>query len=96
MNTLKEQIIQILNDKVAPELELHGGSVEFVSVDEAGETVKVKFHGACKTCPSAQMTLETIVTENLKASLPSLKKIVLVDDTHQDMLDFAKKLMKKS
>lgn len=96
MNPIEEQIIQILKEKVSPELELHGGSVEFVSVDEAAETVKVKFNGACKTCPSAQMTLESIVTGQLKASMPSLKQVILVNDTNEDMLDFARKLLKKS
>lgn len=96
MNTLEAKIIQILEEKVSPELALHGGSVSFISVDEAGEVVKVSFNGACKTCPSAQMTLETIVTEQLRIAMPSLKEVILVNDTHKDMLDFAKQLMKKA
>jgi Fe-S cluster biogenesis protein NfuA len=95
MNALEAKIKLILEEKVSPELALHGGSVSFISVDEAGEVVKVSFHGVCKTCPSAQMTLESIVTEQLRVSVPTLKEVILVNETHQDMLDFAKNLMKK-
>lgn len=96
MQNLETIIKQILEEQVSPELALHGGSVSFISVDAAGEIVKVSFNGACKTCPSAQMTLENIVTEQLRKAVPNLKEVILVNETHQDMLDFAKQLMKKA
>lgn len=93
---MDSQIIQILSDKVAPELKLHGGNIEFVSYDPETETVKVKFHGACQACPSAQLTLESLVSEQIKAALPQINEVSLVQDMPEDMLALAKKLLKKS
>ncbi len=90
-----ERIKEILETKVAPELMLHGGDIELVGVENDGEIVKVKFHGACKTCPSAQMTIENVVAEHLKRELTQVREVILIQDMPEDMLTLAKQLLKK-
>lgn len=96
MNAIEQKIIEILETKVAPELKRHGGNIEFVSYNPESEAVKVKFHGACKTCPSAQLTLESLVAEHIIGNLSQIREVTLVNDLPDDMLDLAKKLLKKS
>lgn len=88
-------IRKILKEEVAPELMNHGGDIDLFSVSEDGAVVKVTFKGACKTCPSLQMTLETVVTERLKSHLPNLKEVIMVQELPDDMLNLAKQLLRK-
>lgn len=96
MNSMEQQIKRILEEKVAPELKRHGGNIEFVSYNPEAEAVKVKFHGACQTCPSAQLTLESLVAEHIVSELSQIREVSLVNDLPDDMLDLARKLLKKS
>lgn len=88
-------IKRILKEEVAPALMNHGGDIALHSFSEDGSLVKVTFKGACKTCPSLQMTLETVVTECLKRHIPSLKEVVMVQEMPDDMLSLAKQLLRK-
>lgn len=89
-------IRKILKEEVAPALMNHGGDIDLHSFSDDGSLVKVTFKGACKTCPSLQMTLETVVTESLKRHMPSLKEVVMVQEMPDDMLSLAKQLLRKS
>ena len=48
---LLTQINELLNSKVRPALAGDGGGLEVLGVD--GFTVKIRYQGACGTCPSA-------------------------------------------
>ena len=43
-------------EKVRPSLQMDGGDIEFVALED--KVVKVKLKGACGGCPGATMTLK--------------------------------------
>jgi hypothetical protein len=42
--------------KVRPYMESHGGNVELISLED--DVARLRFQGACKTCPSSAITME--------------------------------------
>lgn len=62
-------------DLIRPNLQMDGGDVELISVDEDG-VVTVKLQGACDGCPMAAMTLANGVERILKDRIPGVTKVV--------------------
>ena len=60
-------------EKIRPNLQSHGGDVEFVSYEDG--IVSVKLQGACAGCPMAQMTLQKGVEATLKQWIPEVKEV---------------------
>lgn len=88
-----EKVNEVIRTKVKPHLYEHYGDIELVSVEEG--VVKVKLLGACKGCPSAKFTIEDVVETALKAEIPEIKEVVLVNEISQDLIDMAKKILNK-
>ena len=74
---MRAEIEKVLNEQVRPMLSTHGGGVELVEVTDDG-IVKVKLTGGCCGCPSAQMTITSVVENALKAKVPQVKKVEAV------------------
>ena len=74
---MKEKIIKTL-EKIRPNLQSHGGDVEFVDFLEDG-TVTVRLKGACNGCPGATMTLKNGIEKFLKEEIPEVVKVVAVN-----------------
>lgn len=53
----------------------HGGEIELVSVDEAGD-VTIEMHGACRGCPMSTLTLKHGIEEQLKVLVPGVRNVV--------------------
>ncbi len=70
---LKERVLEIL-EKVRPGLQMDGGDVELVEVDDKG-TVSLRLQGACSGCPMASMTLHGWIEKELKANIPEVKEV---------------------
>ena len=47
--TTKEKIMQVIETRISPVLQSHGGDVSFVNFDEVSGTVYVELVGACGT-----------------------------------------------
>ena len=75
--TFEEKVKSII-EAIRPNLQSHGGDIEFVGVDE-DNNVKVRLQGACSGCPGAQMTLKMGVERLLKEKLPEVKEVIPVD-----------------
>jgi len=75
--TFEEKVREII-EAVRPNLQGHGGDVEFIGV-EADNTIKVRLQGACAGCPGAKMTLKMGIERLLKEKLPEVKEVVAVD-----------------
>ena len=58
-----------------------------------GDTVTVKFDGACAGCPSAAVTLEEIVATAIKEELPEIKNVRLSQGVSEDLINMAKKIL---
>ena len=74
---MKEQIEKVLNEEVRPMLSMHGGGVELIEATEDG-TVKVRLTGGCCGCPSASVTLVSVVETAIKSKIPQVKKVEAV------------------
>ena len=88
----KEEVQKVLEQHVAPQLATHGGTIRLESVED--NIVRITLWGNCQGCPSAQLTTETIVFEQLRENLgDKVKDVILVNEVSSDVLNFAKKLL---
>ena len=88
---IREQIEMILNKKVRPALAKHEGNVTVLSLEH--NILKVRLTGKCSGCPAASRTSEELIAAEVKAALPSVADVVLVEETSQELLDEARKLL---
>jgi Fe-S cluster biogenesis protein NfuA len=72
---LKAEVAKAL-DEVRPHLQVDGGDVELVGVEDG--VVKVKLKGACAGCPMSQMTLKWGVENYLKKKVPGVRSVEAV------------------
>jgi Fe-S cluster biogenesis protein NfuA/nitrite reductase/ring-hydroxylating ferredoxin subunit len=63
-------------DSVRPYLGSHGGDVELLEI--TGATVRLKFAGSCKSCPSSAVTLELTVEDAVRSAAPEITSIEVV------------------
>jgi len=74
---MKEKVKEVL-ETIRPALQMDGGDVELVDVDEENGIVKVRLQGACHGCPMAQLTLQMGIENEMKSKIPEVKKVVAV------------------
>ena len=72
----EEKIKKVLNEEIAPKLQVDGGDVDFVGIE--GNTVKVKLKGACAGCPMSQMTISSTVEQYLKSEFSEIEEVKAV------------------
>jgi Fe-S cluster biogenesis protein NfuA len=65
-------------DRIRPYVQVDGGHVELVDVNEAEGTVFIRFMGSCQGCPSSAMTLQMGIENEIKTSIPEIKRVVAV------------------
>jgi Fe-S cluster biogenesis protein NfuA len=77
-DTMKAEVEKAINARIRPALQMDGGDVELISVDEKTGTVRLALRGHCAHCAYAQtMTLKS-VEEYLKQTVPGVKKVETV------------------
>lgn len=86
-----DRIQQILEEYIRPKLLRHYGDIKVVDFSE--NTLKVKLLGQCSNCPSAKFTIEDIVEKELKAHIPDIDKVILIEEISDDLINFAKSLL---
>ena len=69
LDTISQQIINILEEYVKPAVAADGGNILFDSYDEKEKRVKVVLQGACNGCPSSTFTLKNGIENMLKDML---------------------------
>ena len=77
-----ENVQEVLDDDVRPALQMDGGDIELVKVEN--ENIYVRLVGACSTCPSSVMTMRMGVENLLREEFPSLNELVEVTDESQE------------
>jgi len=70
---LKERVEKVL-DEIRPALQMDGGDVELVDVEESG-VVKVKLMGNCGSCPSSTMTLKMGIERSIMENIPEVVSV---------------------
>ncbi|MBD3307986.1 NifU family protein [candidate division KSB3 bacterium] len=74
---LKQQVEDVIEQKIRPALMRDGGNIELVDVTDEGE-VQVRLRGACAGCPGAMMTLQFGVQKILQEELQGVSRVVPV------------------
>ena len=86
-----KNIEAVVEKNVRPALRSHGGDVELLSYTDG--ICRVRLLGKCSGCPSAFITTEEIIREAIVKELPMVQDVVLVTETSDELMDFAKSLM---
>ena len=87
-----ELIERILEEKVRPQLADHGGDIKSIGCEKG--IYRFQLLGRCSGCPSAYLTTESLIKEELIAAIPELKDVVLVQSVSDSLLEQARQLMK--
>lgn len=88
-----EQIEKVLNDKVRPDLSLHGGNIQVEKLENG--VLHVRMLGQCSGCPSAELTMENLVNTELKEAFPELKQVVLVTGVSDELIAQAREMLRR-
>jgi len=70
---LEQKIIKVLDEKVQPALEFHGGWVNFVDFSDG--ILRLEMQGACRGCPSAFETLKDGIENLMKYYFPEISEV---------------------
>jgi Fe-S cluster biogenesis protein NfuA len=89
-----EKLQQVIEERVRPLLQRHGGDLELLEVTVDG-LVKVRLVGACATCPGAQQTLSELVEAELKEACPEVNGVVALTQVNQRLIDEALAILRK-
>ena len=84
--TISEQIEQAL-DRIRPSLQMDGGGIEVVEINEPAGILRGRLQGACRGCPMSRMTLKMGVEVAVSEAVPSIKQIIDVDEEHAPSLE---------
>ncbi len=74
---MREQVEEAL-EKVRPALQMDGGDVELVDVDEDNGIVRVRLVGACGGCSMALMTLKMGIERTIMEEVPGVREVVAI------------------
>ena len=91
---LRDRIEKVLDEKVRPSLLDHGGNVVVKEID--GDILGIELQGACASCPSAYITTEQLIEEEVTQEVPEISKVVLIQSVSEDLLAQARSILKKS
>lgn len=88
-----EEIEAVLDEYVRPLLRTHGGDMEILSVEDG--VLRFKLKGKCSGCPAADLTTEELIRGEVTEHLPSIRQVVLVQETSQELIDQARAILKQ-
>ena len=75
-----KDIKSILEEKVAPSVAAHNGSIGFIDFALDTGVATLKLSGSCSGCAMSKITLQRGVETTLKHYIPEVKSIVGQDD----------------
>ena len=79
-NEIVKDIKSILEEKVAPSVAAHNGSIGFIDFAMDTGVSTLKLSGSCSGCAMSKITLQRGVETTLKQYVPEVKSIVGQDD----------------
>ena len=75
-----KNIKSVLEEKVAPSVAAHNGSIGFIDFAMDTGVATLKLSGSCSGCAMSKITLQRGVEQTLKHYVPEVKSIVGQDD----------------
>lgn len=88
-----KEIEKVLDERVRPDLSLHGGNIRIEKLEDG--VLHVRMLGQCSGCPSAELTMENLVDTELKEAFPELKQVVLVTGVSDELIAAAKEMLNR-
>ena len=88
-----DKIESVLEKEVRPHLYEHEGDIKLIGYKDG--IVDVQMLGGCSACPSIKFTVEELVETSLKAKIPEIQKVRLINDISDEMWEMAKKILNK-
>jgi Fe-S cluster biogenesis protein NfuA len=67
---LKQRIQHVVNEEIAPILQMDGGSIEVIAVQDG--VVQIRLVGACGSCPGSVHAVIMGVEEELRRRVPEV------------------------
>jgi Fe-S cluster biogenesis protein NfuA len=74
---VEEAVRRVLEDKIRPGVQLDGGDIELVSVEDG--IVTIRLFGACEGCPMSPVTLRAGVERILREEVPDIHDVVALE-----------------
>lgn len=71
--TAVEEKVNALLDKIRPYIEMHGGDVQLLRIED--DTAVLKVHGACVDCSLASVTYNKTVGPLIIKEVPEIKNV---------------------
>ncbi len=90
---MQAQLQAVLDERVRPYLQSHGGDAEILSYDDG--VLRLRMMGQCATCPAALLTNETLIEAELKEAFPALTRVLIVQETSPDLIAEAKQILSR-
>lgn len=72
---IEKEIVELIEERVRPAVEMDGGDIEFVRFDEETGIVYVKMKGSCDGCPSSSATLNGGIKRMLEYYVPEVTDV---------------------
>ena len=73
---LKQRVIRVVAEEIAPALQMDGGGIEVVDV--ADGIVQVRLHGVCGGCPGSVYATIMSIEEELRRRVPEVEYLEAV------------------
>jgi Fe-S cluster biogenesis protein NfuA len=68
---LKARVAQVVAEEIAPLLQMDGGSIEVLAVEDG--IVQVRLHGACGCCPGTAQAVIMGIEDELRRRVPEVE-----------------------
>ena len=91
---LLQQAERVIEERVRPALGRHNGGISIIGLSDGG-VLKVAFQGQCRGCPSAGLTLESIVDKEVTHAVPEIREVVLVTDVSGELWETARGILRR-
>lgn len=75
---MREKVEAVI-EEIRPMLQMDGGDITLVDVEEKTGIVKVRLRGACHGCPHAAITIKQGVAARIKEAVPAVTDVIAVN-----------------
>ncbi len=78
--TIREKVEELMDKKIKPTIQMDGGDINLVDVDESTGVVKVQLAGACVGCALSSVTLTLGVERELLENIPEFSHLEVIEE----------------
>ena len=86
-----EQIEQVLNEQVRPQLAMHGGEIRSIGCEDG--VYRFELLGQCSGCPAASITTEELIRVAITEAILQVKDVILVERVDEDLIAQARAIL---